>query len=169
MVCFATQTLSIEGFAFVLATAPMVFTSLIKHIPFLCRYKGFHDEIYLDNTMVLTPSKHTSKRAQIFLCSLLVHLRLHIIFPMLNLTSFGTFFLGLCWEIVDMSVSLPTDKFLQIQHLAHSLLQRQPVTVHHIMSFLCKTTFCASGLVQLCQFCHVIQSDMFNVYHSLAH
>ena len=29
-----------------------------------------------------------------------------------------------------MSVSLPSDKLLEVQHLAHSLLQRQPVIVH---------------------------------------
>ena len=33
-------------------------------------------------------------------------------------------FLGLCWDTIDMSVSLPYDRQLEIQQLAHSLLQR---------------------------------------------
>ena len=43
-------------------------------------------------------------------------------------------FLGLFWDTVDMSVCLPSDKHLEIEQLAYSLLQTQPVTVHHIMS-----------------------------------
>ena len=36
------------------------------------------------------------------------------------------------------------------------------------MSFLGKTNFCANSHAQLCQLCHVIQSDMLNIYHSLS-
>ena len=68
-----------------------------------------------------------------------------------------------------MSVSLPSDKLLEIQQLVHSFLKKQPITVHQVISFLCKTTFHSSGYVQLCQLCCVIQSDMLHVYHSPAH
>ena len=68
-----------------------------------------------------------------------------------------------------MSVSFLSDKLLQIQQLAHPLLQMQPVTVHQVISSLGKTTFCANGHAQLCQLCHVIQSDMLDVCHSSAH
>ena len=68
-----------------------------------------------------------------------------------------------------MSVSLSSDKLLKIWQLATSLLQTQSVTVHQIMSFLGKTSFCASGNAQLHHLCHVIQSDMLNVYHSQPH
>ena len=37
------------------------------------------------------------------------------------------------------------------------------------MSFLCRSTFCASPHVQLCWLCHVIQTNMLHVYHSPAH
>ena len=78
---------------------------------------------------------------------------------------FSFLFLGLCWDTVDMSVSLPYEKLLEIQQLAHSLLKRQPITVHQVMYFLDKTTFRANGQAQLCQLCCVIQSDTLNVYH----
>ena len=68
-----------------------------------------------------------------------------------------------------MSVSLPSDKLLEILKLAHSLLQRQPVAVHQDMSFLGKTAFCAYGHAQLFQLGCVIQCDVLNVYHSPAH
>ena len=69
-------------------------------------------------------------------------------------------FLGLCWDTVDMSVSLLSGKHLGIQQLVHSLLSRQPVTVHLVVSFLDKTTFCVNGHAHLCQWCCVIQSDI---------
>ena len=56
-------------------------------------------------------------------------------------------FLSLCWDTVDMSISLPFDKCLEIQQLANALLQRHSIRVHHIMFFLGKTTFYASGNV----------------------
>ena len=68
-----------------------------------------------------------------------------------------------------MSVSLPPDKFSDIQQLALSLLQRQYVTVHRVMSFLGKANFCTNGLSQLWHLCHVTQSDMLHVHHSLNH
>ena len=63
---------------FGLATAPRVFTSLMKPILFLCHCKGLCIVIYLDDILVLVCSKQAGKRAHLFLCSLLVHLGLHI-------------------------------------------------------------------------------------------
>ena len=76
---------------------------------------------------------------------------------------------GLCWYTVGMFVSLPNHKHIEIQRLAHALLQRQPVTIHQVMSFVGRTTFCANGPVQICQLCCVMQSEMLNVYHSPTH
>ena len=75
-------------------------------------------------------------------------------------------FLGLCWDTVHMSVSLPPDKLADIQQLALSLLCTPHVTVHKVMSFLGKANFCTNGHSQLQHLCHVIQSDMLSVYHS---
>ena len=75
-------------------------------------------------------------------------------------------FLGLCWDTVCMSVSLPPDKLADIQQLAFSLLQTTHLTVCRVMSFLGKANFCTNGHSQLCHLCHVIQHDMLHVYHS---
>ena len=40
-----------------------------------------------------------------------------------------------------MCVYLTFDRLLEIQQLVCALLQRQPVTVHQLMSFFCKATF----------------------------
>ena len=64
-----------------------------------------------------------------------------------------------------MSVSLLSDKPVEIQQLAHTFLQRQPVTVKQAMSFLGQATFCADGHAQLHHLCHVIQSDILKVFH----
>ena len=63
-----------------------------------------------------------------------------------------------------MSVPLTPDKLADIQKLALSLLQSQYVTVHKVMSFLCKANFCTSGHSQLQHLCWVIQSDMLHIY-----
>ena len=155
---------------FGLATAPRVFTSLTKPILFLCRRKGLHIVIYLDGILVLVCSKQAGKRACLFLCSLLVRLGLHINFSKSDLCLSQSFtFLGLCWDTVHMSVSLPPDKLADIQQLALSLLHTPHVTVRKVMSFLGKANFCINGHSQLLQLCRVIQSDMLSVYHSPTH
>ena len=106
-------------------------------------------------------------RAPLFLCSLLVCLGLHINFSTSDLNLSQTLcFLGLCWDTVHMSVSLPPDKLADIQQLALSLLWTPHVTVHRVMSFLDKANFCTNGHSQLQCLSHVTQSDKLCVYHS---
>ena len=103
------------GFAFWTCHSPRVFTSLTKPILFLCCHKGLHIAIYLDDILVLDCSKWAGKRACLFLCSLLVCLGLHINFFKSDLCLSQSFtFLGLCWDTVHMSVSLPDDKLADI-------------------------------------------------------
>ena len=65
--------------------------------------------------------KQAGKRAHLFLCSLLVCLGLHINFSKSDHNLSQTFcFLGLCWDTVHMSISLPPDKLADIQQLAFS-------------------------------------------------
>ena len=73
--------------SFGLAIAPRDFMSLTKPILFLCHHKGLHIVIYLDEILVLIHSKWAGKRAHLFLCSLLVHLDLHINFSKLTFAS----------------------------------------------------------------------------------
>ena len=103
----------------------------------------------------------------IFLCSLLVCLELHI-FSKSELCLTQCFcLLRLFWDTVDVSVSKPSDKVLEIEQLGHSLLQIQPVSPSGLV-FLGETNFCTNRYSQLCQLCGVILSDILNVYHSLA-
>ena len=127
---------------FGLATAPRIFMSLTKPILFLCYCKGLCIVIYLDDILVPVHSKQVGKRACLFLCSLLVHLGLHINFSKSDLCLSQTFtFLGLCWDTVCMSVSLPPDKLADIQQLAFSLLWTTHVTVHRVMFFWVRPIF----------------------------
>ena len=54
-----------------------------------------------------------------------------------------------------MSVSLQSERLLEIKQLAHFLYQQQPITVHEVLPFLGKTNFCASGHPQLSASCVV--------------
>ena len=140
---------------------------LTKPILFLCHCKGLCIIIYLDDILVLIHSKWVGKRAYLLLCSLLDHLGLHINFSKSDLHLSHTFsFLGLCWDTVCMSVSLPPDKLTGIQQLALSLLQTPHITVHKVVSFLGKANFSTNGHSQLHCLCSVIQSGMLHVYHS---
>ena len=95
-----------------------------KPILFLCHYKGLHIVIYLMTSWYLFALNRWERGAHSFLCSLLVHLGLHINFSKLHFCLSQTFtFLGLCWDTVCMSVSLPPDTLADIQQLALSLLQ----------------------------------------------
>ena len=76
---------------FGLATAPRVFEALTKPILFLCPHKLFYIIIYLDDILALVCSKQAGKRAHSFLCSLMVHLGLHIDFSKSNLCLNHTF------------------------------------------------------------------------------
>ena len=90
----------------------------ILPILFLCHHKGFCIVIYFDDILVLICSKWVGKRANSFLCSLLVQLGLHINFSKFDLYLTQTFcFLGLCWDPVQMSVSLPPDKLADFHSL----------------------------------------------------
>ena len=55
-----------------------------------------------------------------------------------------------------MPLSLLSSKLLELQLVAHYLLQAQAVMVHCVMVFLGKTKFCTNKCVQLCHLCCVI-------------
>ena len=69
---------------FGLDMAPRVFTLLTKPILLLCHYKDLLGITYLNDILVLTHSVCAGKRAQTFLCSLLVHLDYILVFPSQN-------------------------------------------------------------------------------------
>ena len=97
------------------------------------------------------------------LCSLLI-------FPSLTFTFLRLFgFWGYVWILSHISVSLPPDMLADIQQLAFTLLQTQPVTVCLVMAFLGNANFCANGYSKLWALCCDIQSDILTVDHSPAH
>ena len=151
---------------FGLATASRVFTSLTKPILLLCHCKAC---ILLFIWVASWPLFTLSGQVRGHACfcvpcwSILVYTS---IFPSRTFTSLSPTFLGLCWDTVCMSVSLPPDKLADIQQLALSFLLTPHVTVCKVMSFLGKANFCTNGHSQLQHLCRVIQSDMLSVYHS---
>ena len=95
---------------FGLAKAPSILMALTKPVLFLYHHKGFRIVIYLEDILVLVCSKWAGRRAHLFLCSLLVCLGLHINFVKFDLCLSQTFcFMGLCWDTIHVTVSLPSD------------------------------------------------------------
>ena len=68
-----------------------------------------------------------------------------------------------------MSASLPSEKPKKIQQFLHALLKRQCITVNQAVSSLGETCLLCHWICKHLPLCHVIQSDMLNVYHSPAH
>ena len=102
--------------SFGLAIVPRDFISLTKPIPFLFWFKGSYVIIYLNDILFLAYSKHAEKRTQTFLCSLFICHGLCITFSMSELHYTQHFsLLGLGWGRVDLPVSLPSDKPLEVQ------------------------------------------------------
>ena len=109
-VLFGKMCLINGGFYLLGRPQTLCFHPLTKPILLLCHHKGFCIAIYLDDFLVLVPSRQAGKRAHSFLWSLLVRFGLHINFSKSYLCLTQTFcFLGLCWDTVCMSVSLPLD------------------------------------------------------------
>ena len=76
---------------FGLATSTGVLSALTYPILFLCWHKGYNIVIYLHDNLVLVHSKQVDKRAQLFLCSLLICLGLQNKFPSLTFISLRLF------------------------------------------------------------------------------
>ena len=151
---------------FGLATAPRVFIALSKPILFLGHCKGFHIVIYLDDILVQITLDGQVRGLTHFCVPYWFSLDCILIFPSLTFASsrpLSLCFLGLHWDTVCMSASLPPDKLADFQQLALSFLQTRSVTVHRVMSFSGKANFCASGYFQLWRFFCVIQNDMLTL------
>ena len=93
----------------------------------------------MDDILVLAHSKDASKRT--FLSSLLVCLGLHINFSKSELHLTWQLLFGAFGVIQVTFLSPAAEKSIEIQQLVHTLLQRHPVTVCEVISFLGKTTF----------------------------
>ena len=108
---------------------------LIKLILFLCWCNGFHIAIYLDDILVLIHSKIAGKRAPSFLYCLLVCLGLHTNLSKSEIHLTCCFcLLGLLWDTVYMSVSILTDRLLEVQQLTLCFRHSQ-IKVHQVVFF----------------------------------
>ena len=133
--------------AFGLATAQRLFTSLTESILFLCRCKSFNIVIYLGDIFILICSNWAGKRHNHFCVLNWFFLDYILIFPSLTFASLRLW--GVCWDTVNMPLSLPPDKLADVHQLAFSLLPTQPVAVHHGMFLLGKANICANAHSQL--------------------
>ena len=112
-----------QGLPSELTTTSTVFISLTKPILLLCQCKIFCTVIYLDHILVLSHFKHAGRRAHSFLQSIGLSWAVYYYVFKSELCLIQSFcLLGLVLDMVDMSVSLPTDKLLEIQQLALSFL-----------------------------------------------
>ena len=159
-ISFGKMNLISGKFIFQLAQTPKAFTSLTYLYCFFVNTRVFL-LLYIWMISWFWLILHVWARGHIlFGASDWFILDYTLIFPNLNYVLLSTLFsrtvFGYSWHFC-------------ISAIWFILWCRQPFTVSEVMYFLGKTKFCTSGHAQLCCFCHVIQSDMLNGYHSLAH
>ena len=132
---------------------------------FLCQCKGVFIPMYLDDILVLIHSKYANRRVQSYFAPSFVFWITHLFLQVRTYLTHHFCFLGLCWDTVDMSVSLSSGEHLEIKQFTTSLLQTQSI---RSCPFWARPIFVSSH-AQFCHVCYVIQSDMLDVYHSPAH
>ena len=154
-----------NAFPFRLAKLTRVFTALTKPILFLCSWKGFHISIFLDDVIVLIPSKCAGREHKPFCAPVLVCLGLHINYDKSELHLSQNFcFPGCHWDTVDMSLSLASDYSLRYSSWLLYFCRLSLLQFIWSCPFLARL-FCANGHAQHYQLYYVIQDNMLNVYH----
>ena len=121
---------------FGLSSSPRIFTKLIKPVIMHLRSKGIRVSFYLDDIFFCAATKEKLLEDLHFsitlLCSLgfSINLEKSVLCPQTTLKH-----LGFMFNSIDMSLSLPEDKFLKIQNFACSLLDSS-ASIRDLASFL---------------------------------
>lgn len=109
-----------------LASAPWVFTKLTRPISLFCRQLGMHIIFYLDDTIIMARSREALILPHELLISLFPCLGLKVNLAKSDLVPSQDFiFLGLLWDTISVSVSLPDDKEARLESQACCILNRE--------------------------------------------
>ena len=100
--------------SFGLRCAPYVFTRISEFISRCMRRRGYHIIHYIDDYLVFGPSFADCQRAQMELITLLGNLGFSISWKKCSSPSRQVKYLGLIFDSVAMTISLPSDKMLKL-------------------------------------------------------
>ena len=143
---------------FGLSTAPSTFTRVTRPVLHWCRSQAMRVVFYLDDILILADSPQEATSHCSRLRSLLDRLGFTINLKKSELTPVQSFvYLGLRWDSVQMTVSLPKDKRADIRCCADNLLKTSHLTSRKLLRFLGKANFASIAVPRGRLWCRPIQ------------
>ena len=122
---------------FGLASAPRVFTKLLKPVLSILRQRGIRLIVYLDNILLMVPSVEQVLQHAASTLNLLEGLGFTVNYlKSVLVPSQQMEFLGSLVNSLDLSLSLPRDKIRKIQSKCQDLLNTRVTTVRELSKFL---------------------------------
>ena len=138
-------TYQFKSLPFGLATAPKTFTRTTRPILLKCRKLGIILFIYIDDGLILAPTKEQAQQHGEIVIALMERLGFKISYEKSQLIPVQKFqHLGLIWDTQNMTTSLPQDKIEKIQDKAKEILKNP--TPRRIMQILGQINFAAQGM-----------------------
>ena len=122
-----------------LASAPRIFTKLLKPVFAAMRAKGHTIVAYIDDTLIIAKSKELAEKAVIETAQLLseigfvIHPKKSVLMPLQNIQ-----FLGFVLDSNAMKISLAEGKAIQIKSLCYALLRAHAPTIRTVASVIGK-------------------------------
>jgi hypothetical protein len=142
MFAFDNQAYQFTALPFGMATAPRVFTMVLRPIIEYFKKKGFRIVIYLDDILILNQSAASARSQalelihQLQLCGFTINFKKSILQPNQLFK-----YLGIIWSTDPMKVTLPSKSFEKLIEYHHRLCHRQSSTVRSIQQFLGSANF----------------------------
>ena len=128
---------------FSLSESPLCFTKVTKPVVQHLRIRGYRIVFYLDDILLLSNSRYSTDCKKQQTITLLEDLGFTLKTEKSSLIPSQTFnYLGLQWNMRDLSVRLPDDKVLELRDSAASLQSRSLVSARELNDLLRQNKLC---------------------------
>ncbi len=142
---FQGKVYQFRSLPFGLSTAPRTFVRVTRPILLYCRKRGILLFLYIDDGLVLAYSKERARLDGEFVIAFLQQMGFTISWDKSCLEPTQVFdYLGVQWNLKEMTLSLPENKFQKIRETATKVLERP--TCRNLMKLLGQTNFAHHGL-----------------------
>lgn len=134
---FQGQLFQFRALPFGLASAPYIFTKILKPVVFSLREKGFFSVVYLDDFLLIAPSYRECSKNVSTTVDLLSSLGFIVNTQKSKLTpSRSCRFLGFVFDTIHFSISIPPDKREKLLQLTCDILDLKSCKIRVFASFI---------------------------------
>nr|XP_012232431.1 PREDICTED: uncharacterized protein LOC105678035 [Linepithema humile] len=134
---FLGQLYQFRVLPFGLASAPYIFTKILRPVAYFLRVKGFSSVIYLDDFLLIAPSynqcrKNIRATRQLLLSlGFLINVRKSVFSPTRSCR-----FLGFLFDTTSFTVSIPPDRREKLFQRTWDILTRDSCKIRYLASFI---------------------------------